>query len=153
MPTQTPEEQLQSFLDKYDADIAELATEALVKLRVLIPNSVELVYDNYNALAVGWGPSERTSEAIISLALYPKWVSLFLLQGAGLPDPHELLQGSGNVAKHIRLESAETLDDRRVLELIQLALESAKVKIDGSQPYKLVIKSISDKQRPRRPGK
>ena len=46
-----------------------------------------------NALAIGFGPTERASEAIFSIAVFPRWVSLFFLQGAGLPDPDGILQG------------------------------------------------------------
>src|SRR5580704_14521591 len=94
-------EQLARFIDKYTLEIASLARTILAKMRKRYPTAIELVYDNYNALAIGFGPTERPSEAIFSIALYPKWVSLFFLQGAVLPDPEKKLQGSGNVAKHI----------------------------------------------------
>ena len=71
---------------------------------------MQLVYDNYNALAIGFGPSERASEAIFSIVLYPRWVTLFFLQGAGLADPKRLLKGSGKVVRHIVLASAADLD-------------------------------------------
>ena len=53
----------------------------------------------YNALAIGFGPTDRASEAICSLAVFPRWVSFFLMQGARLPDPHHLLKGKGNFSK------------------------------------------------------
>jgi hypothetical protein len=40
---------------------------ALAKMRARLPGAVELVYDNYNALAIGFGPTERTSEAVFSI--------------------------------------------------------------------------------------
>jgi len=55
-----------------------------------------MVYDNYNALVIGFGPTERPSEAILSIVLYPRDVSLGFLQGAKLADPKKLLQGRGN---------------------------------------------------------
>src|ERR1039458_9537409 len=64
-----------------------------------LPGAVQLVYDNYNALVIGFGPSERASEASFSIVLYPRWVTLFFLQGAGLPDPRRLLKGSGKVVR------------------------------------------------------
>ena len=82
-----PEIQLDAFLDKYTPPVATLARACLAKMRARLPGAVQLVYDNYNALAIGFGPSERASEAIFSIALYPRWVTLFFLQGAALPDP------------------------------------------------------------------
>ena len=84
-----------------------------------------MVYDNYNALAIGFGPTERPSQAIFSIAVFPKWVSLFFLQAQGLPDPDHILQGSGKRARHIRLPSAATLDEMSVKTLMQEATARA----------------------------
>ena len=50
------EAQLDSFLDKYTPEVAGQARAALEALRRLVPGAVELVYDNYNALAIGFWP-------------------------------------------------------------------------------------------------
>ena len=86
MPEKTlsPEKQLASFLAKFTPEESSLAEEILAKMRKRYPTALELVYDNYNALAIGFGPSERASEAIFSIALFPKWISLFFLKGVGL---------------------------------------------------------------------
>jgi hypothetical protein len=42
------EQQLDSFLAKYDPEIAAFARRALAKMRKLVPGAVEIVYDNYN---------------------------------------------------------------------------------------------------------
>lgn len=151
-------QQLDSFLAKYTLDIAASARRALTKVRRIAPGAVELVYDNYNALAIGFGPSERASEAIFSIALYPQNVNLFFLQGANLPDPNQRLQGNGNVVRHIRIFEAgkpnpKLLDDPEVRRLMDEALRRAKVPIPAGAKRRLVIKSVSAKQRPRRPEK
>jgi hypothetical protein len=148
----SPEEQLASFLARFTPEVSSLAEEVLAKMRKRYPTALELVYDNYNALAIGFGPSERASEAIFSIALFPRWVSLFFLQGAGLPDPDKRLQGSGNVARHIRLPSASTLDEPPVQALMREAVAKADVALDPQGRHRLIIKSISAKQRPRRPA-
>lgn len=146
----TPKQQLNSFLKKYDPTIAATAKRALAKMRKRLPGAVEIVYDNYNALAIGFGPNEKASLAIFSIALYPRWVNLFFLQGAKLPDPSRRLQGAGKVVRSVRLEE-ETLDDPEILKLIDVALKRAKEPIDPTQPRRLVINSVSAKQRPRKP--
>jgi hypothetical protein len=115
-----------------------------------------MVYDNYNWLVIGFSPTERPSEAIFSLVLPPGGVTLCFLQGAGLPDPARLLQGSGNVVRNIRLYTsgvadAKVLDDPEVLSLINMALNRAKVPMPAKARRKLVIRAVSAKQRPRRP--
>jgi hypothetical protein len=67
-------------------------------------------------------------------------------------DPNKKLQGSGNVARHIRLPSASTLDEPAVRALMREAVSNAKVQFDPSGMQRLIIKSISAKQRPRRPA-
>jgi hypothetical protein len=47
-----------------------------MKMRAKLSGAVQLVYDNYNALANGFGPSERVSEAISSVVLHPRRVTL-----------------------------------------------------------------------------
>lgn len=149
----SPSAQLDSFLDKYTPEIAAQARLALRRLRARLPGAQELVYDNYNALAIGFGPGERTSDAVFSIAVFPRWVSLFFLQsGTRLRDPAGLLEGSGNQTRHIKLYRAAAIDDPAVQVLIAQALELASVPIDPAQPRRLVIKSVSAKQRPRRPA-
>jgi hypothetical protein len=147
----SPEAQLDAFLDKYTPGVATLARQCLLKMRSRLPGAVQLVYDNYNALVIGFGPSERASEAIFSIALYPRWVTLFFLQGAGLPDPQKLLKGSGKVVRHIVLASAADLEQPAIQDLMAKALRRAEAGIDPTAAGRLVIRSISAKQRPRRP--
>jgi len=147
----SPSEQLASFIANFTPEIAALANSILAVMRKRCPTAQELVYDNYNALAIGFSPTERTSEAIFSIALYPKWISLFFLQARGLPDPEKLLKGSGNVARHIVLPTAATLNQPAIRALMLEAESRAKVPFDPKGSYRLIIKSISTKQRPRRP--
>ena len=119
------------------------------KMRKRVPGAVELVYDNWNGLVIGFGPTERPSEAILSLLLLPDHVTLCFLNGVKLRDPKKLLRGEGNRVRNIRLRGAEHLDSPDVDALIEQAIENSTKPISG--PRKLIIKSISAKQRPRRP--
>jgi hypothetical protein len=147
----TAERQLDAMIDRFLPAVAKVARRAIVKVRQLAPGAVELVYDNYNALAIGFAPGERSSEGIFSVALYPPHASLFFLQGAKLPDPTKRLKGRGNVVRHIVLETGDEPDAPDVRRLIDLALARAKVRLPGGQKRKMIIKAISQKQRPRRP--
>lgn len=152
MKSGSAETQLAGFLAKYTPEIAGLAKDMIAKMRKRLPGAFELVYDNYNALAIGFGPTERASDAIFSIALFPRWVSLFFLQGAGLPDPYKLLKGNGKQVRHIVLHDAGMLDEAPVDALILQALRSAKLPVEPkSHRGRLIIKSVSAKQRPRRP--
>jgi hypothetical protein len=154
------ERQLDSFLAKYDPEIEAFARRTLAKMRRIVPGAIEMVYDNFNWLVIGFSPTERPSEAIFSLVLPAGRVTLCFLQGAGLPDPAKRLRGSGNVVRNIRLydagqPDAKVLDDPEVRALMNLALNRAKVPMPAGARRKLIIRAISTRQRPRRlaPGK
>jgi Domain of unknown function (DU1801) len=149
----SPAKQLASVLDKYDPAIAARARASIAFLRKHLPTATELVYDNYNALAIGFGPDVRPSEAILSIAVYPRWVSLFFLQGATLPDPERRLRGHGSRVRHIVLNDARELHLPAVEALISAALATAKKPLDPNARRSLIIKSVAAKQRPRRPSR
>lgn len=148
----SPKKQLEGFIAKFDPAIARETRAILAAMRKRLPGALELVYDNYNALAIGFAPTERASDVIFSIAVFPKWVSLFLFGGPKLKDPKKLLKGSGNTVRHIVLKGgAAMLDDRDVKALMDQCLKIADPPLDPKQKYRLIIKSISAKQRPRRP--
>ena len=149
----TPQQQLEKFLAKYEPVIAAQGKKALATMRKLAPGAVEMVYDNYNALVIGFAPGDRPSDAVFSIVLYPRYIGLCFIQGKGLPDPAKRLQGKGNQVRWIRLDPLSTLDEPEVRELINVALNRAKVPIDPKQKRRMVVRSVSKKQRPRRPNK
>ena len=155
MPSTTPASELKGFIDRYTPDIAKLARGALTRMRKRLPTAHQLVYDNYNACGIGFGPTERPSDLIFSIVLYPQRVSLFFLQAmkSNLDDPQKLLQGSGSVVRFIPLDSAAQIDSAAVQRLMKQALAGAKVPLDRTGRGKLIIKSISARQRPRRPAR
>lgn len=145
------EARLAAFLAAYDPQIAAGAREIIDRLRVRLPGARLLVYDNYNALAVGFGATEKTGAIALSVAVYPRWVSLFLMGGPQLDDPHRLLKGGGTTTRHVVLDSADRVDDQRVVALIEQAVARCEPPIPPDGGY-VVIKSVSAKQRPRRPN-
>ena len=149
MAKRTPEAQLAAFLSEYSPDVRTVAAAALAKVRALMRGAVELVYDNYNALAIAFAPTERRADVVFSITLYPLRVSLFFARGATLSDPHKLLQGTGTTVRHIVLEDASVLDRPAVRALMTQALKGA-TKPDRQVGRRVVIKLIAKKRRPRR---
>ena len=152
MRAKSPAAQLGGFLAKFTPAVAASARAALARMRKRLPGAIELVYDNYNALAIGFGPTERASDAVFSIAVFPRWVSLFFLQSAtGLPDPQGVLKGTGKQVRHIVLGSPEDLDSPAIRALMKEALARGDVGFDRTARNRIVIKSVSAKQRPRVP--
>jgi len=132
---------------KYTPEVAANATAILKRMRELLPGAFEIVYDNYNALAIGFGPTEKTSDAVFSIALYPRYVTLFFLNGAKLRDPKRMLRGSGNQVRNVILESAKDLDSPEVKDFMQQAIALSPVEFDASAKGRMIIRSVSAKQR------
>jgi hypothetical protein len=127
-----------------------VAKAVLAKMRTRVPGAVEVVYDNYNALAIAYGSSERRGDWIVSLAVYARGVSLYFIYGVALPDPHGLLQGSGNQGRFVRLESAAMLDRREIGDLLKAAVAEADTPLPTRGKGYTVIKAVSPNQRRRR---
>lgn len=146
----SPARQLASFLDKFDPAVAALARSCRAALRKRLPTANELVYDNYNALAIGYGATERASDCIVSLPVTARGVSLCFMHGATLPDPSRILLGSGNQTRFVRLRSAKDLTRPEIERLIREAIARGKTPLPRTGRGTLIIKSVSAKQRPRR---
>jgi hypothetical protein len=144
------EEQLRSFIDKFDPNDQALVRSMRKALRKRLPTANELVYDNYNFFVIGSCSSERPADCIVSIAAGANGVGLSFYRGATLPDPHKMLRGSGNQNRFIRIESVETLVRHEVEALISAAIVQAKSPLPTSGKGKLIIRAISAKQRPRR---
>ena len=155
MPTSktsaSPAAQLRGFIDKYSPEVAAEARAVLTWMRARLPGAVEMVYDNYNWLVIGFGPTERPSEAVFSIVLAPRWVTLCFLHGARLDDPEKVLKGGGTQVRNIRLAGVKTLKLPAVRALMDQALSRSPVQFDDTERRRLVIRAIAAKQRPRRP--
>jgi hypothetical protein len=148
-PPETPAKQLADMIAKFDPHVRKLARNCRTVLRKRLPTAIELVYDNFHALAIGYGPTERMSDCILSLAIFPRGVSLSFLWGSTLPDPTGILQGNGNQNRFVRIEEAEALLRPDVEALIQAAIAQSQAKLPTTGGGHTVIKSISLRQRPR----
>lgn len=143
------EEQLQSFIDKFEPSNQALIRAVRRALRKRFPGANELVYDNYNFFVIGFSPTERPTDAIVSMACNANGLGLaFPYCGTKLPDPYKVLQGSGSSNRFIRLESAATLARPEVADLIDAAIAICKPLPGGRG--RVIIRAVSAKQRPRR---
>jgi Domain of unknown function (DU1801) len=144
------EKRLQGFIDKFEPKHRATIRAARKALRKRFPTANELAYDNYNFFVIAFGPSERPSDCFVSIAAAANGVGLCFIHGASLPDPGRILSGSGKQTRFVRLPSAEMLEQPEVHALLHFAAEKARVPLPRSGRGKLIIRSVSPKQRPRR---
>jgi hypothetical protein len=146
----TAEKQLTAFIDKFEPKRRMLIRAVRRALRKRFPTANEMAYDNYNFFVIGYSPTERPSDAIVSIAAGANGVGLCFIHGAKLPDPQKLLQGGGKQTRFIRLESADVLAIPAVEALIAAAIVGSKAPLRSTGRGTLMIRSVSAKQRPRR---
>jgi hypothetical protein len=144
------EERLRGFVAKFSDGDQKLIRAVRGVIRKRLPTANELVYDNYNFFVIGYSPTERPSDAILSIAARANGVGLCFLYGAKLPDPKKLLQGSGNQTRFIRLPSADVLKRPEVEALVVAAIAQGKAPLARTGRGTLIIRSVSKKQRPRK---
>ena len=145
--------QIDEFIAKYSPEIASQLRKARAKLRTHFPRGFELVFDNYNALVFAISPTEKSSQAFISVAGYPRWVTLFFSHGTKLRDPQGLLEGSGKQVRSIRLETAASITKPAVVALIAQAARLHRRELQDAPVLTTIIKSVVARQRPRRPAR
>jgi hypothetical protein len=151
VPTLTAEQQVVDFIDKYTPAIAEQFLAAIGKMRKRLPGAVALVYDNYNGLVIGFGPTERPSEALFSILAQPDHITLCFLQGVRLKDPKGVLSGGGKQVRHVLLEDGRSLDDPEIVALMKQAIGDDHRMVDPAIKRSMIIRAVAKKQRPRRP--
>jgi hypothetical protein len=152
VPKTTPdaEKQLQGFIEKFEPKHQALIRAMRKALRKRMPSANELVWDNYNFFVVAYSATERPSDSVVSIAAAANGVGLSFYRGATLPDPQQVLLGSGVQNRFLRFESAKTLLVPDVDALINAAIAQAKTPFPTKGKGKLIIRSISAKQKPRR---
>jgi hypothetical protein len=143
------EKRLSEFIGKFKPAHRSLIRSVRKELRGRFPSAHELVYDNYNFFVIGYCTTERPSDAFLSIAASANGVGICFIHGASLPDPNGILQGSGKQTRFIHLETAAMLSRPEIGALLLVAAARARAPLPPKGRGKLVIRSVSAKQRPR----
>jgi Domain of unknown function (DU1801) len=150
MTIRAAEKELKGFIEKFEPRHQTLIRSVRKALRQKFTSANEIVYDNYNFFVIGYGATERPFDCFISIAAAANGVGLCFLHGVDLPDPQKVLHGSGKQTRFLRVPSVDVLKRAEVQALLAAAAAQAKAPLPASGRGKLIIRSISKKQRPRR---
>jgi len=119
----------------------------------IYPETNELIYDNYNAVAFGWSLSDKLGDVFCSIALARDHVNFGFNRGVDIPDPAKILLGNGNQYRYIRVREKEDFPEEYMKELLASAYANAIARLKpGKNLFKgeTIVKSISPVKR--RPG-
>jgi len=143
---------LLKFLQPFSTEINEIVLWLRDFVWDLYPQTNELIYDNYNAVAFGWSPTDKVGHTFCSIAIgrTSKNIHFGFYWGAEIDDPEKMLLGEGNQYRYILVDNVKSFPKRYIKKLIADAYENSlsKVKDVGQIRNGLTItKSISDKKR------
>jgi len=143
---------LLAFLKSFNPDIIEKVMWLRDMVWDQFPQTNELIYDNFNALALGWSPTDKVSHIFCSIAVGRTSYNVHFgfYWGNELHDPDKILLGKGKQYRYILVTDKNkfpiTYINRLIKEAYQISLKKVK------DPYQIqhgltVVKSISQKKR------
>lgn len=146
-----PKSQIQdllTFLSKFPKEIQELAFWLREFVWDLYPQANELIYDNYNAVAFGWSPTEKLGHTFCSIAVGRSSHNIHFgfYWGNEIADPENMLLGKGNQYRYILVQSKEEFPKEYITKLVSEAYINSIAKVKDSDQIvegKTIVKSIS----------
>jgi len=116
----------------------------------LVPQTNELIWDNYNAVAIAYSKSEKLKDAFCHIAVYSKHVNFGFNRGAELTKRELKLNGSGKLIRHLKILSMEDLRSADLEKMVYEAVGISEARNDNlkSEPKipKSIVMSISEKK-------
>ena len=111
---------LEEFLDSSTPEVRALALKTRQLILDVILEAEEVVDPPSRIIAYGFG--RKYSDLICSIAPYKAYVNLIISKGTELPDPQGLLSGTGKRARHVRITTAEEVEQPGVRSLLEKAV-------------------------------
>ena len=143
---------LTKFLKPFSEDIKETVFWLRDFVWDMYPQTNELIYDNYNALAFGWSPTDRVGHTFCSIAVgrTSKNIHFGFYWGSKLSDPDKILLGEGNQYRYILVPEKDKFLKKYVTKLLREAYDNSLAKVKDEKQLKsglTLVKSISEKKR------
>ncbi len=145
-----PNPQLKKFIKPYDEAIRNLTMELRNFITDLVPEANELIWDNYNAVAMAYSKSKKLKDAFCHIAVYSGHVNFGFNRGAELTKKTLKLNGKGKLIRHIAVKDLKSFPKNEIQNMIweavgiseNLNTELVKKKV---RP-KSIVMSISEKK-------
>jgi len=118
----------------------------------LYPTTNELIYDNYNALAFGWSPTDRVGHTFCNVAIgrSTKNILFGFYWGSEIDDPKKLLIGNGNQFRYILVSNKTDFPKAYITKLIKAAYANSLAKVKDPKQLmegETITKSVSSVKR------
>ena len=145
-------EDLVLFLQPFDKEIRETVFWLREFVWELYPKTNELIYDNYNAVAFGWSPTDRVGHTFCSIAIgrTSKNIHFGFYWGNEITDPKKMLLGEGNQYRYILVKDKNEFPKTYIKTLMKEAYANSLAKVKDKKQLMegaTIVKSVSAKKR------
>ena len=120
---------VEELLKLYPEEVQSLARDARKAVIEWLPAVDEAVDPAARMLAYRMGPGYKGM--VCTLILSKSGVKLGIVNGAALPDPHNLLRSAGKVHRHVPLNSAEDLRQPGLKRLVVAAAAACRKRLQA----------------------
>lgn len=143
---------LLKFLKPFDNEMKDIVLWLREFVWDLYPTANELIYDNYNALAFGWSPTDRVGHTFCNIAVgrTSKNIHFGFYWGSEIADPEKKLIGNGNQYRYILVKSTKDFPKTYIKKLLKEAYLNSVAKVKDARQFmegKTITKSISPVKR------
>lgn len=143
---------LLKWLKPFPSEIQETALWLRDFVWTLYPKTNELIYDNYNALAFGWSPTDRVGHTFCSIAVgrTSHNVHFGFYWGSQIADPEKKLIGEGKQYRYMLVTDIEKFPKTYMKKLLKEAFVNSMLKVKDPKQImegKTILKSISAAKR------
>jgi hypothetical protein len=120
-----PDRKLLGYLAAYDPHVSSLALALREIVLEEAPEAIESLAKGY-AVAIGFSfTGKPMKDGFCHVVAYSTHVNLGFNRGAGLPDPSQILKGTGKSIRHITIRNHDELESPAIRRYLQAAIEQA----------------------------
>ena len=113
-------EEFEQAIQSFSNEIKEIARQTRKLIYKVLPEVVEVVWIRQKNTGFGAGSKKKT-EHFCWVMPATNYVNLGFNYGAELPDPKNLLEGTGKLFRHYKVKSVADLSNPNLIKLLKYA--------------------------------
>lgn len=114
---------IDAWMNRHEGELGGIARRWFEAMRACGDEVRELLHDGCPTACLGDVPFGYVN-------VFTSHVNVGFFQGAGLPDPSRLLQGTGRFMRHVKLRPGTATDDAALSTLVEAAYADMKARVE-----------------------
>lgn len=110
--------EFEAAIKTFPTEMQELARQTRYLIYKILPEVVEVVWVPQKNIGFGTGIKKKT-EHFCWLMPATKHVTLGFNYGAELPDPTNILEGTGKLFRHVKVRTVEQLNNKELINILK----------------------------------